>query len=309
MNTATVHRLEGFEPDNLLAFMALLGLIRAIETADQTLRPRASWDFEKPPLRPRLHVTREMTQEAIAECAGQGVERLSAVYEFDGLPNLKLTQQEARRRLFAAAQRADPEQRRASGELWAALVSDGAVKEREKTVVRTPLCFLDAGQTGFLKTLAAVCKHEKKNNKDAIAEALFHSWNRSDKTPSFRWDPVEDSRHAYRWTAPEDDKQGVEHGANVLAAVGLPLLTVVPVQNGSSVGLRIIGGGEPRERISFVWPVWRESASLAAIRALLSHPGTRDRGSLDHLGVDHFMIAWRISPSKYMSVTRARPLA
>ena len=38
------HRLNGLEPDNLLAFLALLGLLRALETARPKWRPRARWD-------------------------------------------------------------------------------------------------------------------------------------------------------------------------------------------------------------------------------------------------------------------------
>ena len=31
MNPTTEHRLDGLEPDNLLAFLALLGLLRTLE--------------------------------------------------------------------------------------------------------------------------------------------------------------------------------------------------------------------------------------------------------------------------------------
>ena len=34
MNPTTEHRLDGLEPDNLLAFLALLGLLRALEETD-----------------------------------------------------------------------------------------------------------------------------------------------------------------------------------------------------------------------------------------------------------------------------------
>jgi len=48
------HRLEGLEPDNFLAFMALLGLLRALETARPDWCPRAAWDLERAPWRPIL---------------------------------------------------------------------------------------------------------------------------------------------------------------------------------------------------------------------------------------------------------------
>ena len=44
------HRLNGLEPDNLLAFLALLGLLRALQTSRLEWRPRAGWDLNE--LRP-----------------------------------------------------------------------------------------------------------------------------------------------------------------------------------------------------------------------------------------------------------------
>jgi hypothetical protein len=35
--------LKGLEPDNLLAFLALLGLLRALEAAQPGWRPRVGW--------------------------------------------------------------------------------------------------------------------------------------------------------------------------------------------------------------------------------------------------------------------------
>jgi hypothetical protein len=52
----TEHRLEGLEPDNLLAFLALLGLLRALEEARPAWRPRVRWSIDEPPLRPVLRL-------------------------------------------------------------------------------------------------------------------------------------------------------------------------------------------------------------------------------------------------------------
>jgi hypothetical protein len=57
------HRLHGLAPDNLLAFLALLGLLRAIQTARPDWRPRAAWDIDQPPLRPLLVLAEPTTQE------------------------------------------------------------------------------------------------------------------------------------------------------------------------------------------------------------------------------------------------------
>lgn len=77
MSASKQHRLEGLEPDNLLAFMALLGLLRALETAEPNWRPRAYWDDTRHPLRPVLTLAEAKTQEDVAAAAAQGTQALS----------------------------------------------------------------------------------------------------------------------------------------------------------------------------------------------------------------------------------------
>jgi hypothetical protein len=311
MTPAKSHRLDGLEPDNLLAFLALLGLLRALETADAGLYPRAAWDIDRPPVRPRLVLAQALNQDDVAEAASLGVGNLVQARDFEGLSKLKLSPDKARKILTEVASESSQESRR-KADLWSALVSDAVVKN--KVVERTPLCLLDVAQTNFLKAMASVCSPEslpKRNRNqvpasDVIADAIFREWRREDDTPSFRWDPVEDSRHAYRWAAPTDDKQGVEHGANMLAAVGLATLTVVPGKHGRVLELL---GGDRSQGFSFAWPIWRDPASLTAVRALLSHPKLREVDGLLHLGVDHVLITRRVPNGKYMNVARARPLS
>jgi len=310
------HRLQGLEPDNLLAFLALLGLLRALEQARPGWRPRAAWDFEAAPLRPFLQLCEPIVSRAVCEAAVEGVEKLAGAHDFGGLVKLKLSKDEARERLFQAKDRA-LEGDKWSVELWSALVSDAAIRRKAEAVERTPFCLLDVAQTSFLKNLSEVCSLDALPRRgdrqarllEAIEKALFVAWSREDQTPSFRWDPSEDSRHAHRWAAPTDEKQGVEHGANVLAAVGLPVLTVVPHQRGGDIRLQVLGG-ESAGGFSFAWPIWRPPTSLSSIRALLSHPDIRTPGALPYLGVEQVRITRRISPpgSKYANFTRARVL-
>lgn len=311
------HRLQGLEPDNLLAFLALLGLLRALERARLQWHPRAAWDFEVAPLRPFLLLREPVDAKSICEAAAEGVRQLAAAHEFGGLNKLKLSKADARQRLLLAKDQAQAGDK-LGAELWAALVSDVAIRSKAETVDRTPLCLLDVAQTSFLKTLADVCRLDALPRRsgdlearfvEMIDKALFGAWNRADHTPSFRWDPSEDSRHAYRWAAPTDEKQGVEHGANVLAAVGLPILTVAPYQRGNEVRLHVLGG-ELHEGFSFAWPIWRDPTSLASIRSLLSHPELRILDALSHLGVEQVRVSRRISPpgSKYANFSRGRVL-
>jgi hypothetical protein len=311
MTAARSHRLDGLEPDNLLAFLALLGLLRALETADPAIYPRAAWDIDRPPLRPRLFLARGLSQDDVAEAAAKGIGILAEAHDFGNLAKLKLSRDEAHG-IFEKVASSSSQKDRRKADLWSALVSDIIVKE--KFVERTPLCLLDVAQMNFLKAMVSVCNQEslpKRDRKrvpasDVIADSIFREWRREDGTPSFRWDPVEDSRHAYRWGAPTDDKQGVEHGANMLAAIGFPSLTVVA--NGHIRVLELLGG-DRSQGFSFVWPIWRDPASLTAIRALLSHPKLLELDGLLHLGVDHVLVARRVANGKYMNFARAQPLS
>jgi hypothetical protein len=54
------------------------------------------------------------------------------------------------------------------------------------------------------------------------------------------------------------------------------------------------------------WPIWREPASLAAIRAMLSHPDlTSGPTKLAHLGVEQFRRARRINNGRFNNFARA----
>src|SRR5581483_5694542 len=136
-----------------------------------------------------------------------------------------------------------------------------------------------------------------------LAEALFNPWHRQDPTSSFRWDPAEDIRYALMAGDPTDPayKAGTQHGANRLAAVGLAALTLAPEMRAGRVRPVILGGAVDSDGFSFAIPIWRDPATLAAIRMLLSHPDLRKPGRLEHLGVDHVVVAQRISVGKFMN--------
>ena len=152
---------------------------------------------------------------------------------------------------------------------------------------------------------AARCPFQKPS---ACAIALFTTWARSDVNPSFRWDPREDVRYAHRaHRSPPTPKRssGPSTGANRLAAVGLALLTVVPATRGQeSPGWRCSRGDRGADgSFSFSWPIWRDQISLAAIRALLGHPGLDDPATRAALGVVDRRRTLRISTGKFMNFT------
>jgi hypothetical protein len=323
MITAKSHRLDGLEPDNLLAFLALLGLLRALETADAGLYPRAAWDIDRPPLRPRLVLAREVTAEQISGAAAKGIETIAAGYEFDGRKDLNYLRMECRKLLIQEAT-ASCAGRRERIDLLASLMSDAAIKDdKTEPVDPTPLCLLfGQGHQHFLERLTRVrCEAAappRGKGKSAVtlsasqclAEALFQPWRRDDPTFSFRWDPAEDVRYSLMAGDPTDDayKARTQHGANRLAAVGLAALTLVPEMRAGRVRSTVIGGMSAVGGFSFAFPIWRDPAMLTAIRALLSHPDLRKPEGLKHLGVDYVVVAQRISVGKFMNFARARPL-
>jgi hypothetical protein len=327
----TAYRLNGLEPDNLLAFLALLGLLRAIEARDRDhseqdkLFPRVSWDLNSPPLRPVLHLARSVSQEEVAQIAADGLEILASDHDFSGQTDLNYSQGAARSILEQEAESASV-MRRGRVDLFAALMTDGAIKDEKKddTIVPTPLCLLfGQGQQYFLDRLANVPKDAappRGTGKKAIpltaaqylAEALFALWRREDRTfSSFRWDPEEDVRYALIAGNPSKNpayKPTTQHGANRLAAVGLSPLTVVPQRRLGKVRLSVIGGEFGADGFSFAWPIWNQPITMLAIRGLLSHPDLRKPGAIAHLGVDHVLVARRISVGKFMNFSRARTL-
>lgn len=313
------HRLQGLQPDNLLAFLALLGLLRVIETSRPGWRPRAAWDIDQPPLRPLLVIAEPATPQEICEAAAEGATRLAESYEFSSENPHSATQKDlnyhdgyARELLRNAAAEEDRER----ADLWAALMSDLA--EKDGRTEATPLCLLfGQGHQHFLERLAVVPRTAapppRGRGKNIVTltaaqtlqEALFEQWTRQDPTPGFRWDPAEDVRYALRADDPSGEKSTTQHGANRLAALGLPTFTVVPVQRGNRVRLQVLAGKFDGE-FTLAWPIWRQPASLATIRAMLSHPDlTKGVTAMAHLGVEQVRRTRRVNNGRFNNFSRA----
>ena len=319
MTGFATYRLDGLEPDNLLAFMTLLGLLRAIEETRPNWRARVSWTVDEPPLRPALSVPEDVDRDIIVQAAAEGLDLLAQRHEFDGRKDLALSPDHATTSLRKAAETAN--RNRYAADLWAALVSDAAVSSDGKKAEPTPLCLMfGQGHQHFLERLSSVPRQkappdrgERRNRitvskTDCLREALFASWRRPDSTLSFRWDPNEDVRYALRAKDPTDakTKETTQHGANRLAAVGFSVLTVAPRLRNGEVRLTVLGGSrESNGSFIFRWPIWRPPISLAGMRALLGHPGLRRRETFPTLGIVEVRLTRRISVGKFMNFTRA----
>ena len=312
------YRLDGLEPGNLLAFLALLGLLHALEESEPTWLPKVAWTVDELPVRPALSLSSAVSAGVIAATAADGVTRLAERHDFGPLKDLRLSPENAAEQLAAAGRSDDAY----NAELWAALVSDAAVRERNKAeeTEPTPLCLMfGQGHQHFLERLRAVPRAARADRgsgrskavvsaEDCLAEALFAPWARPDAMPSFRWDLHEDVRYALRATDPTNvsTKETTQHGANRLAAVGLAALTVVPERRAGNVRLGMLGGSrDAGGAFTFTWPIWRKPIGLTAIRALLGHPGLDDPDTRRALGVVDRQRSRRISVGRYMNFTQA----
>ena len=319
MNTRRVHRLDGLEPDNLLAFLALLGLMRAIEESRPNWIPRVCWDVNRSPIRPVLSVSESVDTEMIATVIAKGLNSLARYHDFNGLRNLTLSPADATKKLHTAI-----ENNPYTADLWASLINNAAADRKRKKVKPTPLCLLfGQGHQHFLSRLASVPKETeppprgigrsktKISEIQCLKEALFAPWKRPDNTNSFRWDPCEDVRYALRATDPTDlkTKETTQHGANRLAAIGLSALTVVPQIRTGEIQLGVLGGGRDRNGyFIFTWPIWCNLISLATIRSLLGHPSLNDLMTQKELGIFECRRTRRISAGKFMNFTRAESI-
>lgn len=323
MNGFVTHRLDGLEPENLLAFMALMGLLRTLEESRSYWHTRVYWTVNDPPLRPALRIPEGLDQADIVKGAVEGLEILSQYHDFHGLMDLTLSPQDATETLHDVAESSN--QHRYTADLWAALVSDVATSRDGKKTEPTPLCLMfGQGHQHFLERLESVprCITPPDNGQgrskikataiDCLYETLFASWERSDATPSFRWDQNEDVRYALRARNPTDreTKETTQHGANRLATIGLSVLTVVPKYHFGKVQLAVVGGRRDN-RGSFVlrWPIWRDPVSLASIRAMLVHPGLWSCNLPVSIGIAEILETRRISSGRYMNFTRAEPVS
>lgn len=312
MNAKTRHRLNGLEPDNLLAFLALLGLLRALQKDGQLGTVRAAWSVDQPPVRPVLHLGCPEPETSLVDSAIRGLRALAAQIDLEGRKDLRVTRTEGAD-LLTHARESD------AGGVWSALISDAAVY-RDGRLEPTPLCLMfGQGHQHFLARLASIPRLKTPPDRgkgrtkravseaEALAEALFDKWQRPDPTESFRWDPKEDVRYALRANDPQrrQDKETTQHGANRLAAIALPLLTVAPqAPLGGRPRLAVRGGGrDATGQFTFSWPIWRDPISLSCACHLLNHPRLDDTEVRLALGIVEQRLATRVANGRYRNFT------
>lgn len=304
------HRMDGLEPDNLLAFLALLGTLRALEIARPEWAPRAYWDIDTYPWRPVLSLRAETSREEIVEAAAGGADALAESQDFAGRKGVDFSRDEAIDQLTDENQ-----MRRRAMEC---LLTPGAYKDEGKPIP-TPYCLMfGQGNQHFLQRFSSVAARrsppDRGRGKQAVvvsaaaclSEALFEPWQRADRTDSFRWDLGEANRYALRALKPSGDPTATttQHGANRLAALALPLLPACAISRRGEPRTLAVGARYDRSgTIRITWPIWTRPARLSGILASLDLTPARQIKALD---VVAYMEAERISLGKFMNVAPAR---
>src|SRR5689334_24453676 len=198
---ATTIELRGLEPDNLLAFLALVGLLRALEEEKPEWKARVHW-LGQPPVA-MLGLASSVSADEVVTAADAGIRKLGSAYAFDRTDlNYKLDEFRA----LAMESRQDIQRAR----LVTALASDGVKRRNGQTVEPTPLCAMfGQGHQHFLSRLANIAKRDHPANAHDLAKALFEPWRYEDATDSFRWDPIEDRRYAHQFGDPSKTKNQI----------------------------------------------------------------------------------------------------
>lgn len=292
----TSHCLSGLEPDNLLAFLALLGLLRSLELVRPEWRPKAYWNFDKSPLRPVLTTCGSGTESAVCEAATEGLRVFhKALFPFRHEPSKKEGSKEApvkkaakpgsdkprkglvtrrdRQRslarrciLVGQACRADI-QRYSIWQLRCQLVGCSAVAavRKGKDIETTPLK-LTSGNMPFIGgmfELAETCRAEE------MQKSLFSNWEYAYKGNSLRFSPDEAQRYAYRASDPSDEGAYTELAPTALS--GLGLLSFPMAQTHKGWRMPAYSGTSSEGRI--YWPIWGSDGGngspLRTIEAML----------------------------------------
>ena len=298
---ATTFRLVGLEADNLLAFLALLGTLRALDLARPSWRARSRWTG--PPWHPELTVEDDVDEQAVLIGIAEGIAIAGGPIDFQGHKNIDFSPQ--RFRELGAAANGSLQER-----MLAAIGSDACIRRDGERIEGTALAAIAGqGHQNFLERVAALGRRQLQNDTIVLRKALLEPWAYEDTESTLRWDPFEDRRYALGFADPSSEKIKTSAGANILAVVGFPLLATAPGER-DLVTTAVVR----RQRSHEVrWPIWSVPCGLATIEALLRHPGLagagenggNGRAAWAQRGVVDIKRCRRIQTGKYFSFERA----
>lgn len=270
MTTQTLHRLAGLEPDSLLAFLALVGILRALELSRPDWYVRTYWDFGSAPLRPVLKMRDPTSQAEVCAAAIDGIrvyrkalapfswprskggDNSKAVLPASTHERLRTLQRRALMALLSTSAGSSPRQVWSLRcELLCALGvrSSGFKGGKKQTFFESSPMKLTSGQMAFVGAQFDVlsCCTEAE-----VSDSLFSPWSYRFNGASLRLSAADARRYAYRSSDPAPEGTRTEVGATALASLGLLAL----VMSEGTHHWRMVGYAGRRQEGILSWPLW-----------------------------------------------------
>lgn len=301
--------LTGLDGSNPLAFLAALGTLRALRTADPTFACRLGWRRDRS-WQPVIETSIPLSASELLDRLSHELKGKQRLPEFNALgDDLTVTAEVFRQFAADAGQTACHNDRR-TADFAAAFGCDATVTDTgviQDTALRTMAGAGHQHLLGFMRNIVEATQSEHLEN------ALFHPWRYKDplQNLSLRWDPADDIRYALQWRNPSGDPSrksgGSMLGANRLAIEGLPLVVTAPV------GVRLETTGFRGKRSSdtfWTWPIWEPMLSMDSVRSVLALKDLRDftpnREKLLRIGVTEVFRSQRLTIGKVRNFTPAQ---
>jgi hypothetical protein len=302
--------LRGLNGANPLGFLAALGTLRVLTRADASLRPQMAWQVREGAWRPGIQLSSTFNEEQFAHYVVDACDKVKCDAAFDLGDDLSVSA-DAYRTYASAAAHATSRSEFIHAEFAACFASEILVNENgaiQDTALRT---MSGAGHQHFLKTMRGLVTETRASH---IEKALFRRWSYDDpvRNMSLRWDPIDDSRYALRWSDPSGDPErqrgGAMWGANRLAIEGLPLLPVMPATKQlETTGFRTAGS----RGTFWTWPIWETPIGLDEVRSLVAlrelQADRLDRLSLSARGVAEVFRSQRLTVGKFRNFSWGIP--
>jgi hypothetical protein len=223
--------LRGLDGSNPLAFLAALGTLRTLALAWPERSVRMAWRVEAAAWRPVVAaqglVGVNAEQDVLVALLGELAHGTSSA-AFQFTRDLRLMPEEFRKFALAAQATAlSGDKQTHNDSAFAAAFACETCINKDGTVQDTAFRTMSgAGHQHFVESMLELAKC---TDQDHLRRSLFSNWDYADGKPSLRFDPVDDRRHALRWSDPSGDDVRTMRGANRLAVEALPLLPTCPV--------------------------------------------------------------------------------
>ena len=299
-----MHEIEliGLDGANLLAYLAALGTLRVLTSAEPERKVRMSW-VDRGFWRPVVHHPSARTTEellAILEERVCGEDSINAAWKIG--KDLTLSCSDFGVHMREAATAATIAQRE-TADFLSAFGSDvyGAGSKKElmsDTEFRTMSGAGHQHFLGFMTELAIT------TDSGHLLRALFQAWDYADGRPALRWDPADYRPHALRAINPSGDPIKTMRGANRLAIEALPLFPTVP--QGRRIRTVAFEDGDAGTEIT--WPIWDDRLELGTVALLLAASDVRESAGRDSVrpGITQIFRARRFTDGKYRNFSPAK---